>query len=50
VTRLGANYPKAPFNEPSPSKFYGSGPRGYTDYPALDDNVATTDEKRLAVA
>ena len=41
---------RAPLNTPDPSTFYGSGPRGYTDYPALDDNVATTDEKRLAVA
>ena len=40
----------APLNEPDPSTFYGSGPRGYTDYPALDDRVATADEKRLAVA
>jgi 2,4-dienoyl-CoA reductase-like NADH-dependent reductase (Old Yellow Enzyme family) len=40
----------APLNTPNPSTFYGSGPRGYTDYPALDDNVATLDEKRLAVA
>ena len=41
---------RAPLNTPDPSTFYGSGPRGYTDYPALDDNVATTGEKRLAVA
>jgi 2,4-dienoyl-CoA reductase-like NADH-dependent reductase (Old Yellow Enzyme family) len=41
---------RAPLNTPDPSTFYGSGPRGYTDYPALDDNVATRDEKRLAVA
>lgn len=40
----------APFNTPDPSTFYGSGPRGYTDYPALDDHIATVDEKRLAVA
>jgi 2,4-dienoyl-CoA reductase-like NADH-dependent reductase (Old Yellow Enzyme family) len=40
----------APLNKPDPGTFYGSGPRGYTDYPALDDNVATADEKRLAVA
>jgi 2,4-dienoyl-CoA reductase-like NADH-dependent reductase (Old Yellow Enzyme family) len=40
----------APLNKPDPSTFYGSGPRGYTDYPSLDDNVATPDEKRLAVA
>jgi 2,4-dienoyl-CoA reductase-like NADH-dependent reductase (Old Yellow Enzyme family) len=37
-------------NTPDPSTFYGSGPRGYTDYPAIDDNVATVAEKRLAVA
>jgi 2,4-dienoyl-CoA reductase-like NADH-dependent reductase (Old Yellow Enzyme family) len=41
---------RAPLNTPDPSTFYGSGPRGYTDYPALDDNVATAEEKRLAVA
>jgi 2,4-dienoyl-CoA reductase-like NADH-dependent reductase (Old Yellow Enzyme family) len=41
---------RAPLNTPDPSTFYGSGPRGYTDYPALVDNGATTDEKRLAVA
>jgi 2,4-dienoyl-CoA reductase-like NADH-dependent reductase (Old Yellow Enzyme family) len=40
----------APLNTPDPSTFYASGARGYTDYPALDDNVATADEKRLAVA
>jgi 2,4-dienoyl-CoA reductase-like NADH-dependent reductase (Old Yellow Enzyme family) len=26
----------APLNEPVPDTFYASGPRGYTDYPALD--------------
>jgi 2,4-dienoyl-CoA reductase-like NADH-dependent reductase (Old Yellow Enzyme family) len=40
----------APLNRPDPSTFYGSGPLGYTDYPALDDRVATADEKALAVA
>jgi 2,4-dienoyl-CoA reductase-like NADH-dependent reductase (Old Yellow Enzyme family) len=30
----------APLNTPDPSTFYGSGPRGYTDYPSLDDVVA----------
>ena len=25
----------APLNEPDPETFYGSGPEGYTDYPAL---------------
>lgn len=40
----------APLNTPDPSTFYGSGPRGYTDYPSLEDNVATANETRLAVA
>ena len=40
----------ASLNKPDPSTFYGSGPRGYTHYPALDDNVATAEEKGLAVA
>jgi hypothetical protein len=31
----------APLNTPDPITFYGSGPHGYTDYPALDDHVAT---------
>jgi 2,4-dienoyl-CoA reductase-like NADH-dependent reductase (Old Yellow Enzyme family) len=39
-----------PLNTPDPSTFYASGARGYTDYPALDDNVATADETRLVVA
>jgi N-ethylmaleimide reductase len=25
----------APLNKPDPSTFYGAGPKGYTDYPAL---------------
>jgi N-ethylmaleimide reductase len=25
----------APLNEPDPTTFYGVGPKGYTDYPAL---------------
>ena len=33
----------AALNTPDPSSFYGSGPRGYTDYPALD-------QEQLAVA
>ena len=41
---------RVPLNTPDASTFYASGPRGYTDYPTLDDNLATTDEKRLAVA
>jgi 2,4-dienoyl-CoA reductase-like NADH-dependent reductase (Old Yellow Enzyme family) len=40
----------ARLNKPDPSTFYGSGPRGYTDYPALDDNVATAGDKSRAVA
>jgi 2,4-dienoyl-CoA reductase-like NADH-dependent reductase (Old Yellow Enzyme family) len=40
----------APLNKPDPSTFYASGPRGYTDYPALDDNVATAAETGRAVA
>jgi 2,4-dienoyl-CoA reductase-like NADH-dependent reductase (Old Yellow Enzyme family) len=39
-----------PLNTPDASTFYGSGPRGYTDYPALGDDAATADERRLAVA
>jgi N-ethylmaleimide reductase len=27
----------APISEPDPATFYGSGPKGYTDYPALSD-------------
>lgn len=27
----------APLNEPNPATFYGQGPEGYTDYPALDE-------------
>ncbi|MFC5381300.1 alkene reductase [Aquipuribacter nitratireducens] len=30
----------APLTEPDPSTFYGTGPRGYTDYPALEDAAA----------
>jgi 2,4-dienoyl-CoA reductase-like NADH-dependent reductase (Old Yellow Enzyme family) len=40
----------AALNTPDPSRFYGSGPGGYTDYPALDDQVAASDKKHLAVA
>jgi N-ethylmaleimide reductase len=32
VARLHAD---APLNKPDPSTFYGEGPQGYTDYPAL---------------
>ena len=39
----------APLNKPDPSTFYGSGPSSYTNYPALDDSVATADGKGLAV-
>jgi N-ethylmaleimide reductase len=27
----------APLNAPDPKTFYGVGPEGYTDYPALED-------------
>lgn len=40
----------APLNTPDPSTFYGSGPRGYTDYPTLDEGVATTEYSHAAVA
>lgn len=30
----------APLNKPDPSTFYGEGPKGYTDYPALAAKVA----------
>jgi len=30
----------APLNRPDPSTFYGEGPHGYTDYPALVDALA----------
>jgi 2,4-dienoyl-CoA reductase-like NADH-dependent reductase (Old Yellow Enzyme family) len=40
----------APLNKPDPSTFYGSGPPGYTDYPALDESFASAGEKSLAVA
>jgi N-ethylmaleimide reductase len=30
----------APLNKPDPTTFYGVGPKGYTDYPALADSVA----------
>jgi N-ethylmaleimide reductase len=37
VERLRAD---APLNTPDPATFYGGGPKGYTDYPALADAVA----------
>ncbi|HEV3006929.1 MAG TPA: alkene reductase, partial [Pirellulales bacterium] len=40
----------APLNTADPSTFYGSGPRGYTDYRALGDKVATPDKTDLAAA
>jgi 2,4-dienoyl-CoA reductase-like NADH-dependent reductase (Old Yellow Enzyme family) len=40
----------AALNTPDPSTFYGSGPRGYTDYPTLGDHVAPPDDSGLAVA
>jgi len=33
VERLRAN---ASLNKPDPATFYGVGPKGYTDYPALE--------------
>lgn len=38
----------APLNTPDPSTFYGSGPRGYTDYPALDDSRAAAGDEVAA--
>lgn len=38
----------AALNTPDPTTFYGSGPRGYTDYPALGDDFEV--ENRAAVA
>jgi 2,4-dienoyl-CoA reductase-like NADH-dependent reductase (Old Yellow Enzyme family) len=29
----------APLNLPEPSTFYGSGPEGYVDYPALSETA-----------
>jgi 2,4-dienoyl-CoA reductase-like NADH-dependent reductase (Old Yellow Enzyme family) len=40
----------APLNTPDPSTFYGSGPCGYTDYPALNDTVRTLDANQLSAA
>jgi 2,4-dienoyl-CoA reductase-like NADH-dependent reductase (Old Yellow Enzyme family) len=37
-------------NAPDQSTFYGSGPRGYTDYPTIGNNAATAHEIRRAVA
>ena len=39
----------AALNPPDPTTFYGQGPKGYTDYPALDGAGATKDEKRVSV-
>ncbi|OLV16241.1 alkene reductase [Deinococcus marmoris] len=39
VERYRAN---APLNTPDPATFYGEGPRGYTDYPALAQQTAAT--------
>lgn len=38
----------AVLNVPDPSTFYGSGPRGYSDYPALEDSISMAGES-LAV-
>jgi 2,4-dienoyl-CoA reductase-like NADH-dependent reductase (Old Yellow Enzyme family) len=40
----------APLNTPDPSTFYGSGPHGYTDYPALENDAATAAETSAAIA
>jgi N-ethylmaleimide reductase len=37
VERLRTN---APLNKPDPTTFYGVGPKGYTDYPALETAAA----------
>lgn len=34
----------SPLNTPDPRTFYGSGPRGYTDYPSLPETVGSLDE------
>jgi 2,4-dienoyl-CoA reductase-like NADH-dependent reductase (Old Yellow Enzyme family) len=34
----------APLNEPDPSTFYAPGPRGYTDYPTLDETLPSDPE------
>lgn len=39
---------RAPLNKPEPSTFYGSGARGYTDYPALEESADSN--RRAAVA
>lgn len=41
---------RAPLNVPAPSTFYGSGPHGYTDYPALEVNGVTEGEQRYVAA
>lgn len=40
----------APLNTPDPTTFYGDGPVGYTDYPALNENAAAAREYQVAVA
>ncbi|MBL8849890.1 MAG: alkene reductase [Planctomycetaceae bacterium] len=40
----------AALNTPDPTTFYGSGPRGYTDYPALAETAAAGGDPSLAVA
>lgn len=37
---------QAPLNPPNPVTFYGSGPGGYTDYPALDGKSSIGEENR----
>ncbi len=40
----------AELNTPDPSSFYGSGPQGYTDYPALESQLAAADGNQLTAA
>lgn len=37
-------------NTPDPNTFYGSGPKGYTDYPALPGQVESAGRKQFAIA
>jgi 2,4-dienoyl-CoA reductase-like NADH-dependent reductase (Old Yellow Enzyme family) len=40
----------ATLNTPDPSTFYGTGPHGYTDYPALDGHPVIASKQQSAVA
>jgi N-ethylmaleimide reductase len=35
--RLASGDSEVPFNTPDPTTFYTAGPKGYTDYPFLED-------------